>query len=90
MNNLKAILVSFILFFLILSPLIFTVFLPNFKASRLERKQASCYHLWRRMDMEFVGEFVAYRYRCEKCAVERRLDSQRAQLFEKEFLSDDN
>lgn len=53
-----------------------------------KNRQMNCYHAWRRLDEDYSGQEVVYRYRCEKCKLGRRLDEKSAKRFEEDFLSD--
>lgn len=58
-----------------------------FKAYK-NSKQMDCCHVWRKKDGEYYCGVATYRYRCEKCKLDRELSGDSAKQFEEDFLSD--
>lgn len=53
-----------------------------------KRKQDKCYHAWRRLDAEYYPSYTVYRYKCEKCQADKKLNDWQSERFEKDFMSD--
>lgn len=57
-------------------------------AQNTQRKQEDCFHIWRRLDAEYRKGYTMYRYRCEKCKLDKIIDSENKEKFERDFLVD--
>lgn len=73
---------------LMISPAFFGAILPNILENRKSTKQRKCFHLWRKLDAAYESHGAIYRYRCEKCGLEKFLSERQSKLFEKDFMSD--
>lgn len=51
-------------------------------------KQMNCHHIWRKKDGDYKYAIVEYRYRCEKCKLDKHLSGKSAEQFEKDFVLD--
>lgn len=89
---------EYVIVLILLSPIIVMIIPPAFlfvrdtlirkRNNRIKNKQMNCYHTWRKLDGDYGYSEVIYRYRCEKCKLDKRLSGESAKQFEKDFLSD--
>lgn len=58
--------------------------------NKKQKKYGDCFHLWRKLDGDYARKETVYRYRCEKCKMDKYLKESEAVKFERDFMNDFN